>query len=100
MFLSLRQLISEKLTQKLTFEYLILLLLLLPGRHHHAFHKNWIQLGPEDADFSSFACVDNGLATCGFSSITGLCDDCVGGGSSEEEEGGDEHDLEPVPVFA
>ena len=62
--------------------HLLLLLVLLFHHHHHAFHKNWIWLGSEDADFSFYVSVDNSLATYGFSSIDGLCDDRVGGGEA------------------
>jgi hypothetical protein len=44
-----------------------------------------MQLGADDANFSSFISADE-LATCGISSISKLCDDHQGGGSSEAKK--------------
>ena len=49
---------------------------------------------------SSHVSTDNDLAACGFSCVTGWCDDCVGWGRSGEDEDRYEHDLELVSSFA
>ena len=42
-----------------------------------AFYENWIWLGTEvHVDWSSYVSVEAEVATCGFSSIGELCDDC------------------------
>jgi hypothetical protein len=45
-----------------------------------AFHEDWIWLGAEAVDFSSYASVDSELATCGISTTDEWCVDCKGGG--------------------
>jgi hypothetical protein len=65
----------------------------MEGDGDDAFYKDWIGLGPDDVDISSYMPVDNELAVCGFFSIKGLCDDRVGGENQEK------HGLETVMRF-
>lgn len=54
----------------------------------------------KDVNFSSYASVDHGLATCGTSSTDELRDDRVGGSNSSQEEEGKYFNLEQVMSYA
>jgi len=60
--------------------------------------NDWIWLGPEDFNFSSYVCVDSDLETSGFNSTNELCDD-MGGESIGEDGKLHEHYLQPLPSF-